>query len=64
MAAEDRPGGPPKHADKKDCRRWLQHALREIEVEVGHELGERYAGLRQALLIIGGDAVDHGVLLA
>ncbi|WP_327008475.1 hypothetical protein OHA72_15195 [Dactylosporangium sp. NBC_01737] len=58
------PGGPPKHADKKDCRRWLQHALREIEVEVGHELGERYAGLRQALLIIGGDAVDHGVLLA
>jgi hypothetical protein len=58
------PGGPPKHADKKDCRRWLQHALRETEVEVGHELGERYAGLRQALLIIGGDAVDHGVLLA
>ncbi|MET7417478.1 dynamin family protein [Dactylosporangium sp. NPDC005555] len=58
------PGGPPKPADKKDCRRWLQHALREIEVEVGHELGERYAGLRQALTIIGGDAVDHGVLLA
>lgn len=58
------PGGPPKPADKKDCRRWLQHALREIEVEVGHELGERYSGLRQALAIIGGDAVDHGVLLA
>lgn len=58
------PGGPPKHADKKDCRRWLQHALREIEVEMGHELGERYAALRQALVIIGGDAVDHGVLLA
>lgn len=58
------PGGPPKPADKKDCRRWLQHALREIEVEVGQELGERYAGLRQALAIVGGDAVDHGVLLA
>jgi hypothetical protein len=58
------PGGPPKHADKKDCRRWLQHALREIEVEVGHELGGRYAALRQALVIIASDAVDHGVLLA
>jgi len=30
------PGGPPKQPDKKDCRRWLQHALREVEVEVGH----------------------------
>jgi hypothetical protein len=58
------PGGPPKLPDKKDCRRWLQHALREVEVEVGHELNERYAELRQALAIIAGDAVDHGVLLA
>ncbi|GAA0729407.1 hypothetical protein Drose_32645 [Dactylosporangium roseum] len=58
------PGGPPKLPDKKDCRRWLQHALREVEVEVGHELGERYAELRQALAVIAGDAVDHGVLLA
>jgi hypothetical protein len=58
------PGGPPKLPDKKDCRRWLQHALREIEVEIGHELGERYAELGQALAIIAGDAVDHGVLLA
>ncbi|MFG2038481.1 hypothetical protein [Dactylosporangium sp. NPDC048998] len=58
------PGGPPKLPDKKDCRRWLQHALREVEVELDHELGERYAELRQALAIIAGDAVDHGVLLA
>ena len=58
------PGGPPKLPDKKDCRRWLQHALREVEVEVGHELSERYDELRQALAIIAGDAVDHGVLLA
>ncbi|WP_433610457.1 hypothetical protein ACQP2P_41320 [Dactylosporangium sp. CA-139114] len=58
------PGGPPKLPDKKECRRWLQHALREIEVELGHELSERYAELRQALSIIAGDAVDHGVLLA
>ncbi|WP_432979359.1 hypothetical protein [Dactylosporangium sp. CA-233914] len=58
------PGGPPKLPDKKDCRRWLQHALREVEVELGHELGERYAELRQALSAIAGDAVDHGVLLA
>ena len=58
------PGGPPKLPDKKDCRRWLQHALREVEVELGHELSERYAELRQALAIIAGDAVDHGVLLA
>ncbi|GAA2620324.1 dynamin family protein [Dactylosporangium fulvum] len=58
------PGGPPKLPDKKDCRRWLQHALREVEVEAGHELGERYAELRQALAVIAGDAVDHGVLLA
>ncbi|MEU7869510.1 hypothetical protein [Dactylosporangium sp. NPDC049140] len=58
------PGGPPKLPDKKDCRRWLQHALREIEVELGHELSERYAELRQTLSIIAGDAVDHGVLLA
>ncbi|HTJ37907.1 MAG TPA: hypothetical protein VL738_32130 [Dactylosporangium sp.] len=58
------PGGPPKLPDKKDCRRWLQHALREVEVELGHELTERYAELRQALAIVAGDAVDHGVLLA
>ncbi|GAA2390547.1 hypothetical protein [Dactylosporangium salmoneum] len=58
------PGGPPKMPDKKDCRRWLQHALREVEVELGHELGARYAELRQALAIVAGDAVDHGVLLA
>ncbi|MEV8511397.1 hypothetical protein [Dactylosporangium sp. NPDC051484] len=58
------PGGPPKLPDKKDCRRWLQQALREVEVELGHELSERYAQLRQALTIIAGDAVDHGVLLA
>ncbi|MFI5916124.1 hypothetical protein [Dactylosporangium sp. NPDC051541] len=62
--ARHAPGGPPKLPDKKDCRRWLQHALREIEVELGHELSERYAELRQALSIIAGDAVDHGVLLA
>jgi hypothetical protein len=58
------PTGSAKLPDKKDCRRWLQHALREVEVEVGHELGERYGELRQALAIIAGDAVDHGVLLA
>lgn len=58
------PGGLPKQPDKKDCRRWLQHALREVEVELGHELHERYAELGQALAIIGADAVDHGVLLA
>ncbi|WP_432831267.1 hypothetical protein [Dactylosporangium sp. CA-092794] len=58
------PGAAVKLPDKKDCRRWLQHALREIEVEIGHELGERYADLRQALSIIAADAVDHGVLLA
>ncbi|MER7002336.1 hypothetical protein ABT297_04715 [Dactylosporangium sp. NPDC000555] len=58
------PGGPPKLPDKKDCRRWLQQALREVEVGLGHELDERYAQLRQALEIIAGDAVDHGVLLA
>lgn len=58
------PGGPPKQPDKKDCRRWLQHALREVEVQAGSELAERYAELGQALAVIAGDAVDHGVLLA
>jgi hypothetical protein len=50
--------------DKKDCRRWLQQALRVVEVAVGAELDRRYDQLQQVLSIIGTDAVDHGVLLA
>jgi hypothetical protein len=51
-------------AEKKDCRRWLQQALRVVETEIERELGGRYDDLRQSLSIIASDAVDHGVLLA
>jgi hypothetical protein len=57
-------GGAPKDAEKQDCRRWLQRALRVVEVAVGVELARRYDDLHQALSIIAADAVDHGVLLA
>jgi hypothetical protein len=50
--------------EKKDCRRWLQQALRVVEAEIERELGGRYDDLRQSLAIIAADAVDHGVLLA
>jgi hypothetical protein len=53
-----------KLPEKKDCRRWLQQALRAVEVEVGRELARHYGDLQQALAIIAADAVDHGVLLA
>ncbi len=53
-----------KATQKKDCRRWLQQALRVIEVEMARELAGRFEDLRQALAIIAADAVDHGVLLA
>jgi hypothetical protein len=63
---QPKPMAEPAHrgVEKKDCRRWLQQALRVIEVEVARELGHRYSDLQQALAIIGADAVDHGVLLA
>lgn len=57
-------GAAPKLPEKKDCRRWLQQALRAVEVEVGRELARHYGDLQQALAIIAADAVDHGVLLA
>ncbi len=58
------PGVAPRAAEKKDCRRWLQQALRVVEVEMARELSARFEDLRQALAIIAADAVDHGVLLA
>jgi hypothetical protein len=63
-AAATQPDAPPRAAEKKDCRRWLQQALRMIEAEVARELAQRYEDLHQALAIIAADAVDHGVLLA
>jgi hypothetical protein len=58
------PGEAPREPDRKDCRRWLQQALRVVEGEFERELGQRYSDLQQALAIIAADAVDHGVLLA
>jgi len=61
---QPRSGVAPRGTEKKDCRRWLQQALRFVEVEMARELAARYENLRQALAIIAADAVDHGVLLA
>lgn len=61
---QPRPAVPPRATEKKDCRRWLQQALRVVEVEMARELAARFDDLRQALAIIAADAVDHGVLLA
>jgi len=61
---QPRPGAAPRGTEKKDCRRWLQQALRVVEVEMARELAGRFDDLRQALAIIAADAVDHGVLLA
>jgi hypothetical protein len=55
---------PASGPDKKECRRWLQQALRVVEVEIDRELTDRFADLQQTLALIAADAVDHGVLLA
>jgi hypothetical protein len=56
--------GKPATPDKKECRRWLQQALRVVEAEIDRELSDRFADLHQTLTLIAADAVDHGVLLA
>src|SRR6185437_4918872 len=61
---QPRAGVAARGTEKKDCRRWLQQALRVVEVEMARELAGRFDDLRQALAIIAADAVDHGVLLA
>jgi hypothetical protein len=61
---QPRAGVAARGTEKKDCRRWLQQALRAVEVEMARELAGRFEDLRQALAIIAADAVDHGVLLA
>ena len=51
-------------ADKKECRRWLQQAIRAVEAELQRDLTRRFADLRRAVATVASDAVDHGVLLA
>jgi hypothetical protein len=51
-------------ADKKECRRWLQQAIRAVEAEIQRDLARRFADLRRAVATVASDAVDHGVLLA
>ena len=53
LAAED--GGCAPRPEKKDCRRWLQQALRGVEVEMARRAGRALTtDLRQALAIIVG----------
>ena len=52
------------NADKKECRRWLQQAIRAIETGLYRELTRQVADLHEAVTLVVTDAVDHGVLLA
>jgi hypothetical protein len=53
-----------KAPDRKQCQGWLQQAIRVLEIDLQRELDERFDRLREALAMVGGDTVDHGVLLA
>jgi hypothetical protein len=53
-----------KAPDRKQCQGWLQQAIRVLEIELQRELTERFAELRQALIVVATDTIDHGVLLA
>jgi hypothetical protein len=50
--------------DLKECRGWLQRAIRALELRLESERAERFERLRQAIAVVAADAVDHGVLLA
>ncbi|NJC73696.1 hypothetical protein HC031_28835 [Planosporangium thailandense] len=56
-------GGQPGNTDRGRCRDWLDHTVEALEVELGRELAERFAYLREALAVVAADTVDHGVLL-
>ena len=54
----------PENADQTRARIWAQRALREIELELLRDLGQRVEAVRQAFEPVLADAVDHGILLA
>jgi hypothetical protein len=53
-----------KSPDRKQCQGWLQQAIRVLETDLQRELNERFGLLRDALVVVANDAIDHGVLLA
>lgn len=50
--------------DRKECRGWLQLAIRALEVGMDKELTRRFEDLRQGIAAVAADTIDHGVLLA
>jgi hypothetical protein len=50
-------------ADRKECRGWLQQAIRVLEVSLERERAQRFDHLRDALTAVATDTIDHGVLL-
>jgi len=53
-----------KAPDRKECQGWLQQAVRALETHLQREVVQRFDQLREALVTVAGDTVDHGVLLA
>lgn len=56
-------GGRPGNTHRGRCRDWLERAVEALEIDLGRELAERFAYLREALAVVAADTVDHGVLL-
>jgi hypothetical protein len=50
--------------DRKQCRGWLQQAIRVLETDLERERAQRFNQLREALVVVATDTIDHGVLLA
>jgi hypothetical protein len=46
------------------CRGWLQRAIQVLEGSLERECARRFDRLRDALVAVATDTIDHGVLLA
>jgi hypothetical protein len=50
--------------DGQVCHGWLQRAIQVLADSLEHECAHRFDNLRDALVAIATDTIDHGVLLA
>jgi hypothetical protein len=56
---------PARHCDGDHtrCHGWLEKTIHTLEINLGHEMAQRFEYLREALAVVAADTVDHGVLL-
>ncbi|MGC9670669.1 hypothetical protein ACNTMW_29505 [Planosporangium sp. 12N6] len=53
-----------REGDRRRCRAWLQQTVHTLETELGREVARRFGDLREALVVVATDTLEHGVLLA